>query len=82
MTFPESPASDMSTAFSAYKQKAYKKAYKEGRGVDFALVCQGVVKNVHSQVWGGGVLNFEILVSMNFTLPLILKLTVAHFFHR
>merc|ERR1712192_269071 len=26
------------------------KAYKEGLGVDFALVCQGVTKHVHSQV--------------------------------
>ena len=26
------------------------KAYKEGLGVDFALVCEGVVKQVHSQV--------------------------------
>ena len=26
------------------------KAYKEGVGVDFALVCQGEVKMVHSQV--------------------------------
>ena len=26
------------------------KAYKEGLGVDFALICEGVVKQVHSQV--------------------------------
>ena len=36
----------MSTALSA----AMLKAYKEGLGVDFALICQGEVKNVHSQV--------------------------------
>lgn len=36
----------MSTAFSA----AMLKAYKEGLGVDFVLVCQGEVKHVHSQV--------------------------------
>ena len=29
---------------------AMMKAYKEGLGVDFALVCQGVTKHVHSQV--------------------------------
>ena len=40
------PAADMSTAFSA----AMLKAYKEGLGVDFVLVCQGEVKHVHSQV--------------------------------
>ena len=34
------------TALSA----AMMKAYKEGLGVDFALVCQGVTKHVHSQV--------------------------------
>ena len=34
------------TALSA----AMMKAYKEGMGVDFALVCQGVTKHVHSQV--------------------------------
>ena len=28
------------------------KAYKEGRGVDFALICQGEIKMVHSQVQG------------------------------
>ena len=31
-------------------QDAMLKAYKEGLGVDFALVCEGVVKQVHSQV--------------------------------
>ena len=31
------------------------KAYKEGRGVDFALICQGEIKMVHSQVQGKGV---------------------------
>ena len=36
----------MSTALSA----AMLKAYKEGLGVDFVLICQGEVKNVHSQV--------------------------------
>ena len=36
----------MATALSA----AMLKAYKEGVGVDFALVCQGEVKMVHSQV--------------------------------
>ena len=39
----------MSTALSA----AMLKAYKEGLGVDFALVCQGEVKKVHSQVRKG-----------------------------
>ena len=29
---------------------AMKRAYKEGLGVDYALVCQGEVKMVHSQV--------------------------------
>ena len=29
---------------------AMMKAYKEGLGVDFALICQGVTKQVHSQV--------------------------------
>ena len=31
-------------------QDAMLKAYKEGLGVDFALVCEGVVKQVHSQL--------------------------------
>ena len=35
------------TALSA----AMMKAYNEGLGVDFALVCQGVTKHVHSQVF-------------------------------
>ena len=30
--------------------EAMLKAYKEGLGVDFALICEGVVKHVHSQV--------------------------------
>ena len=43
----EISAANMSaTAFSS----AMMKAYKEGLGVDFALVCQGVTKHVHSQV--------------------------------
>jgi len=42
----DTPAADMSAALSV----AMLKAYKEGLGVDFTLVCQGVVKNVHSQV--------------------------------
>ena len=29
---------------------AMRKAYEEGLGVDFTLVCQGVTKRVHSQV--------------------------------
>ena len=29
---------------------AMKRAYKEGLGVDYALICQGEVKRVHSQV--------------------------------
>ena len=40
-------------ALSDAMEKAYKeayKAYKEGLGVDFALVCEGVVKQVHSQL--------------------------------
>ena len=32
---------------------AMRKAYEEGLGVDFALVCQGVTKRVHSQVIPG-----------------------------
>ena len=52
----EIPAADMSEgALSA----ALMKAYKEGLGVDFALVCQGVTKLVHSQVSGLLVCNDE-----------------------
>ena len=32
---------------------AMRKAYEEGLGVDFTLVCQGVTKRVHSQVISG-----------------------------
>ena len=35
---------------SAGLSAAMLKAYKEGLGVDFGLVCQGEVKMVHSQV--------------------------------
>ena len=40
---------------------ALKRVYKEGLGVDYALVCQGEVKMVHSQVLGMGCINLCIL---------------------
>ena len=33
---------------------AMKRAYMEGLGADYVLVCQGEVKMVHSQVSGNG----------------------------
>ena len=39
---------------------AMRKAYEEGLGVDFALVCQGATKHVHSQVY---------LIQIRFVLP-------------
>ena len=39
-----------------------RKAYKKGLGVDFALVCQDMVKMVHSQVQREMVLSFRRLV--------------------
>ena len=39
----------MSTAMQL--STAMLEAYKKGLGVDYSLICQGVVKKVHSQVW-------------------------------
>ena len=45
------------TALSA----AMMKAYKEGLGVDFTLVCEGVTRHVHSQVLCEGLLDAKLL---------------------
>ena len=48
LTVSSREKSRMSTAaFST----AMLEAYKKGLGVDYSLICQGVVKKVHSQVW-------------------------------
>ena len=37
---------------------AMRSAYKKSLGVDYALVCQGEVKMVHTQVKGKGCIGF------------------------
>ena len=54
------------TALSA----AMMKAYKEGLGVDFALVCQGVTKHVHSQV-------LCVILDATFTKPILPQVIMA-----
>ena len=42
--------SELVNMFGPAFSSAMRKAYEEGLGVDFTLVCQGVTKRVHSQV--------------------------------
>ena len=46
---------------------AMMKAYKEGLGVDFALVCQGVTKHVHSQVLSLSLSSIDITYESSMT---------------